>query len=218
MRIRNVGIVVWCCMLIASAAVPARAEGLNKEELAYFADIVLGAEYGNQAKVIKKWMSDITISVQGKPTAEDMRTLKQVVLELNLLVVPALRISLIERDGNIQFHFIPESRFSEVVSGYVPTNLGFFWVWWNNRYEIYQATVLITTKGVTQKERNHLIREELTQSLGLMNDSYQYKDSIFYQGWTATQRYAEIDKKLIRFLYQRTITSGMTRAQIRAMR
>jgi hypothetical protein len=50
-------------------------------------------------------------------------------------------------------------------------------------------------------EQKHLLREELTQSLGLVNDSWKYKNSIFYQGWTTTTEYSDIDRELIDILY-----------------
>jgi hypothetical protein len=49
--------------------------------------------------------------------------------------------------------------------------------------------------------QRHLLREELTQSLGLINDTYDYPESIFYQGWTETTEYAPIDRELIQMLY-----------------
>ena len=55
------------------------------------------------------------------------------------------------------------------------------------------------TKSI--KAQRHLLREELTQSLGLFNDTYDYPNSMFYQGWTETTKYADIDVKLIKMLY-----------------
>jgi hypothetical protein len=49
--------------------------------------------------------------------------------------------------------------------------------------------------------QKHLLREELTQSLGLFNDSYKYENSIFQQRWTETTEYAPIDRVLIDMLY-----------------
>jgi hypothetical protein len=59
--------------------------------------------------------------------------------------------------------------------------------------DIYRCTELDAQK--------HLLREELTQSLGLFNDSYKYENSIFQQRWTTTTEYADIDKKIIQILY-----------------
>jgi len=92
--------------------------------------------------------------------------------------------------------------------------MGFFWAWWDDSGALYRARILIATDGITQEERSHLIREELTQSLGMMNDSYEYKDSIFYQEWTDTGSYTEIDRAVIRILYDPRIEPGMTMDEV----
>jgi len=60
-------------------------------------------------------------------------------------------------------------------------------------------------------QRSYLIREELTQSLGLMKDSYDYPRSIFFQRFTATTEFTDLDRNLISILYREDITHGMTR-------
>jgi hypothetical protein len=52
-----------------------------------------------------------------------------------------------------------------------------------------------------EESHRHLLREELTQSLGLMNDPWDYPESIFYQGWSTTTEFAPIDIYLIDLLY-----------------
>ena len=51
-------------------------------------------------------------------------------------------------------------------------------------------------------KKKHLLREELTQSLGFFNDSWLYPESIFYQGWTDVTEYSEMDKEIIKMLYK----------------
>ena len=58
-----------------------------------------------------------------------------------------------------------------------------------------------TERSSTMSAKKHLLREELTQSLGLFNDTYDYPESIFYQEWTETNEYAPIDIELISMLY-----------------
>ena len=53
----------------------------------------------------------------------------------------------------------------------------------------------------TLNEKKHLLREEVTQSLGLFNDSWSYSNSIFYQGWTEVTEFSDLDKKIISKLY-----------------
>jgi hypothetical protein len=47
-----------------------------------------------------------------------------------------------------------------------------------------------------------------------MKDSYRYKDSVFYQGWTSVTQYADIDRALIEMLYRPEIRPGMTKSQV----
>jgi hypothetical protein len=115
---------------------------------------------------------------------------------------------------NLEIYFVPESKFSQYEPNYQPLNYGFFWDWWNDDKVIQTGKIMISTVGITQQERSHLIREELTQSLGLMADSEQYSDSIFYQEWTDTTQYAAIDKVLIEMLYRPEIRPGMTKSQV----
>ena len=115
--------------------------------------------------------------------------------------------------ASCEIHFAPEGRFASIEPHYVPTNYGFFWTNWNADGEIYWSRVLISTTGVTEQERAHLIREELTQSLGLMNDSYAHADSIFYQEWTDVTRYSPADRRVIDMLYSDLVSPGMTQAQ-----
>ncbi len=185
----------------------------TQEEVDYFLEIVLGAEYGSSENTIKKWTQDIKIKVHGTPTESDRQTLDTVISELNDLI-GSIQLSIIDQGANVDIHFLPESEFSSVEPNYVPVNYGFFWVHWYATKEIYHARILIATDHVTQKERSHLIREELTQSLGLMKDSDEYEDSIFYQGWTDVTSYADIDKTIIEILYREEILPGMTGTEV----
>ena len=63
------------------------------------------------------------------------------------------------------------------------------------------AYMYVDINRANEVEQKHLLREELTQSLGLFNDSYKYPESIYYQGWTTTTEYAPIDVELIEMLY-----------------
>ena len=63
-------------------------------------------------------------------------------------------------------------------------------------------------------EQRHLLREELTQSLGLAKDSPLYEQSIFQSRFTETNEYADIDKDLIRLLYHPNTKVGLTKAQV----
>ena len=62
--------------------------------------------------------------------------------------------------------------------------------------------------------QKHLLREELTQSLGLARDSYLYDDSIFQQSWTTVTQYSQMDKDIIRLLYHPEMEVGLDKTQV----
>lgn len=86
---------------------------------------------------------------------------------------------------------------------------------WKNMLSRIQTMITLTGEGkiVTARVNWRIsmrLRKELTQSLGMINDSYEYKDSIFYQDWTDTGSYAEMDREVIRILFDSRIEPGMT--------
>lgn len=182
----------------------------SDSELAYFEEVALGTESGRGSARVRKWTSAPRIQAFGRPTADDLHTLDRIVDELNALV-PGLGAEITVEGPTVEIHFVPADEFPAYEPRYEKGNLGFFWVWWNDAQEITYARVLIATEDVTQRVREHLLREELTQVLGLMRDSWTYPESIFYQGWTETGVYAQIDRSLVEMLYRPDVLPGQPR-------
>ncbi|MDJ0704083.1 MAG: DUF2927 domain-containing protein [Leptolyngbyaceae cyanobacterium MO_188.B28] len=189
------------------------SKGFTTEQIDYFFEVALGIEFGANTSRVRKWEGPIRIRVHGRPTDADLIALQRVTEDIERLT--RLDIRLNASDPNLEIYFVPESEFHRYEPNYRPLNYGFFWTWWNN-YTIEQARILISTVEVNQQERSHLLREELTQSLGLMADSNRYQDSIFYQGWTSTAEYSSLDRVLLQMLYLPRIRPGMTRAEVMA--
>ena len=188
---------------------PTTSTGYSEEELDFFGEVAFGAEYGSDTGRVTKWTHDVHIAVHGEPTAEDLATLEAVVSDLGA-IIDTIEIEIVDSGQDVDLHFAPESEFDSIEPNYVPGNLGFFWVWWDGERNITRASVLISTTGVTQAERNHLIREEITQSMGLMRDSSSYPDSIFHSAWTQVQEYSQLDEAAIELLYLPVVAPGMT--------
>ena len=66
----------------------------------------------------------------------------------------------------------------------------------------YKALVFINTQETSPKRQKHIIREELVQSLGFINDTYDFKESIFYQGYSEKSTFSSLDESIIKLLYQ----------------
>ncbi len=212
-------LVVSAALVLSSGAVLARPIGADsypdQEEraLAYLSEIGFGAEYDSVDEGLHKWAQEIRIKIHGEPTDADLETLEQVVTELNNLL-SGIGLTLTEEAANVDIYFSPKSDFSAIEPSYVPVNLGFFRVWFDEDGAIHRGRILIATQETNQAERSHLIREELTQSLGLFKDSWRYSDSVFYEGWTTTSEFGPLDVSTIRLLYSTQVKPGMTRNQV----
>ncbi|MGA5303843.1 DUF2927 domain-containing protein [Nucisporomicrobium flavum] len=191
---------------------------IDKAALTYFFKIALGAEYGDNIRVVTRWMKPVvTVRVAGKPSAADRDCLGRVVSDFNKLTATTDLKLTTSATADIRVHFAPVSRFASLEPNYVPNNDGFFHVDWSAGYVITNANILIRTTGITSRIRCHLIREELTQSTGLMRDADDHPSSVFYgQYWSAPTRYSALDRKLIKLLYGGAVAPGDTKKAVTA--
>jgi len=207
---------VGCLYIEENNSAPTQTENsqpkYTDKEIEYFAEIALGTEYGNNTQVVRKWNSDIRIKINGNPNERDLQALNMVLSEINAIIGDKINLSIVTINQNIDINFVPLSEFS--VCNAAPGNYGYFNCKWRNDV-IYECDICIATNDfLLQEERSHMIREEITQSLGLMKDSLKYRDSIFYEGWTQTQKFSEIDRKMIEILYSDSIRPGMRKEQV----
>jgi len=198
---------------------------LSKFELnviSYFKDIVLGSEFGDVSSVVRKWNTDIKVFVNGSPSAELTTELEGIISELNSLTGNSLQIQRVTTKETANFViFLGNARdytnqYPEVTS-LVDANLGLFWLNWNGSQEIYKGHMYVDLNRTNLSQQKHLLREELTQSLGLMNDSFEYPDSIFQQNPTTVTQFSKIDEELIKLLYNPQIVVGSTDSQVQSV-
>lgn len=172
----------------------------SQEVMDYYDDIVMNSEFNGRRDKAFRWTTDMKIYVEGEPTSELLSELNRIVGELNDIINPIDLIIVNNRnEANMLVYFGSANGFSNqhpsINKSRLSNNWGYFTVDPNSGkmyVDIYRAN---------NKEQKHLLREELTQSLGLFNDSYKYPESIFYQEWTTTTEFAPIDRELIDMLY-----------------
>lgn len=172
----------------------------TQEVLDYYDEVVMNSEFDGSRSSAFKWDTDMKIYVEGQPTSELLSELSRIVSELNNIIDPVDIEVVSDRDNANYFVFFgspdgfanahPDINRSRLIDNWglfqVSKNEGKMYV------DVYRADL---------DEQKHLLREELTQSLGLLNDSNKYPESIFYQKWTSTTEYANIDRELIDMLY-----------------
>lgn len=176
----------------------------SPETKEYFNKVAYGSEFDGGVTSLKKWNQDVKIYVVGDKRDYLMSELKDIVSELNGLI-STIDITIVsnQSDANLVVLFGSAQDYNEFDSGsvgYTDDNYGLFIAYGGE--ELTFATMYVdVNRTSTHEGQMHLLREELTQSLGLCNDSYDYPESIFYQGWTETTEYTDIDKELIQMLY-----------------
>jgi hypothetical protein len=173
----------------------------SDEAMSYFKEIAYGTEFNGELSSPYKWKSDMKIYVDGQKPEYLMSELKRIVAELNDIINPIdIKFVSTKELSNFVIYFGDGKTFDQkynlVYPKYLEDNWGYF--------ELYGSTGVMYVdlyRANEIDEQKHLLREELTQSLGLVNDSWKYKNSIFYQGWTTTTEYSDIDRELIDILY-----------------
>jgi hypothetical protein len=186
------------------------ADGYSDEELSYFAEIAFGAEFGGAATpLLHRWDQNPAVRVHGTPTSADDALITQVIDEINSLT-HGVRLQRTDGAGDIDVYVVPQADFQRYEPNAVPGSRGFVWISWDATQRIVEASVLVAS-DISQDLRAHVIREELTQSLGLLRDSHRYRESIFYAAASVVQSFAPIDRAIIEKLYRPELAPGMTR-------
>lgn len=180
---------------------PKEKQKFSQQTLNYFNEVAFGAEFNDNESKISKWeKSNVELKVNGTPSASDAICLDQVITDFNSISTET-KLYITKGTANVNIYFAPEAEFKNILPDYIPKNMGYFSVNWTSRRSITKASILISTTEINDTERCHLIREETTQSMGIMKDSHSYSDSIFYDDWTYTTKYSDLDKQVIKLLY-----------------
>lgn len=173
----------------------------SPETIQYFNEIVMNTEFNGSRKTAYTWKTDMKIYVDGEKQDYLVDELNRIVSELNDIINPIeIKIVSSPSQANYVVYFGSRTNFKNKYSLSDPQRLENNWGY----FEVYASSGVMyvdTYRNGDHTTQKHLLREELTQSLGLFNDSYKYPESIFYQGWTSTTEFAPIDREIIDMLY-----------------
>ena len=202
-------VVAWGCG--GDSVTGPGSDGYTEAELSYFAEIAFGAEFGGSGDpLLHRWEAGPSLRVHGSLSAADEAVLIEVMAEINALTGIGLQRT--DDVGSIDLYFVPQADFPLYEPNYVPGNTGFVWVWWDQPQRIFRARVMVAS-DISPEGRSHVIREELTQSLGLLGDSQLYAESIFHASPQLILSYASIDRAIIEMLYRSELAPGMAQEQ-----
>jgi hypothetical protein len=186
----------------------------QKEIVDYFNKVCKGNEFNHNDTMTYKWKTDVFIYIgSDKKLPKVIDQLNQeanrVVKELNNLI-NTINITITKDSAKANLYLYLGSH-EEFVNKF--NNLKDFvedaeaggHIRTKSDGEIYYSYIYIdlyrTTPSINTLK--HFIREEITQALGPIKDTYDYQDSIFYQGYTNYTEFSNIDREIIKMLYNK---------------
>lgn len=193
----------------------------EREIVTYFQDVALGFEFGSASKVTRKWSQPMKIFVGGEPSQELLNELQSITTEINGLATDGFHMEVVSDSLNSNFYlFLGSGHDYASIFPYakenVENNWGLFYLFIDAADYLYRGNMYVDIYRTTSPEaRKHLLREELTQSLGLAKDSELYEESIFQQKWTTVSRYSPMDRELIKLLYHPDMEVGLDALEVR---
>ena len=190
-----------------------------------FYDIALNAEYVEEGvpPVIKRWVRPLRVWVySGAGDAARQRRLLWRHLQ-RLGDFARLSVRLVERreEANVEVFFASDAELAGLVarelpavaSRELPVSHCIGSIRYNQRAEIVHGTVVIPAERAQRDGKlESCIVEEVTQMLGLINDSRFARHTVF-SDLTDDDRLTGLDYLLIRLLYSPALRAGMTPAE-----
>lgn len=196
----------------------APGERFTEGEIEFYVDVALGSETGGTDRFVRKWTREVRVAIAGEPTSRDREVVRRVLSDLDRLYGGApVRRAADRGSANVRIHFVPRDSFTRVLPEAEPDAAGFVSVETDGTGEIRSGAIVVASGDeLTQAFRNHVIREELTQVLGLVNDSDRFLGSIFNQvSLLPPTEYLAVDRQLVRIHGLPEIEPGMREAEIR---
>lgn len=194
---------------------------MRKHLIDYFQSIALVTEYGNSLPILKKWTQPMSIYVSGQLEPVLMTELEEIIAELNPLFTDGFRMEIVTDSLLANYHIFlgDKATYSKMypsTAHLLRENEGLFTYYLNDDYSIESGHMFVEVQELSLRFQKHILREELTQSLGLPNDIDIYVNSIFYKKWSDVQAYSQLDIEVIRLLYHPKMIPNLGLGSVRS--
>jgi len=208
-------------LLIARPASRAEDALSNAQVVANLMEIVFGSEFvGEDSESVRKWTTPLRVAIYAREP-ERYRALVETVLR-QLRELTGLDIRLVDRSapaqnayvlmlGRDQFYAYAQSHLNPGKNPRTNTYLDCFGVFAAGHDGVITELTAVIPEFVDDATKHACVVEEVTQALGLPNDSFTVKPSIFNDD----DQYQDLtwqDELFLRVLYDPRVRPGMTRA------
>ncbi len=184
------------------------------EREALFFELALNEGTEEDVPRLRKWNGNINLFVEGNPSEELLNELSLIVSELNSLGT-FIEITLVDtvESSNLRFFFGTKEDYVALVE---PDALisneginGIVTIARNSTFEIEKASICIDNINFPEFEfQQHAMRKVMAQSLGLVNETTSYDDSIFHETIVTNRSYSELDEDMIAFMLGGVLRPG----------
>jgi len=182
----------------------------SQEELDYFAEIAFGSELNRNDKLDKWETRSITYGIMEPLSQFDSVNFYKTVSELNQLI-QSIEISIDHENPDIEFWMVDFWKADSMLGKLTVPTSGRATTYYRFGQPFKGRVIVLSGKHRSLNHRTAVVREELTQVLGLGVDSYKYPESTFYQGATDNPDYTPMDRRMIQLLYNYGLKVGLTK-------
>ena len=177
----------------------------EKEIKEYYDTIVHYVEGSDSRLTPIKYNKDVLIHVVGDKKPHLMLELEKIINELNELI-SGIEIKIVDGSGkyNMLVYLGTVKDYSKITKDILERRHvhGYGVVYSDLKYNITYSEAFVNLGIVKDiKRQRHILREEVTQAMGLTNDTDQYFNSIFYQNYSSVTEYSDLDKEVIKLFY-----------------
>jgi hypothetical protein len=193
------------------------------ELISYFKEVALKIEYGSNPKRILKWNSPMKIFVEGA-NKRQLKAINKAINPINSLILNDFKIEIVDNQKQCNtilyicsMDYIKENNklFYNQFSLVDYETDGYASIVWDNCI-IHKAYIYINPINSVEIHESTIL-EEITQCIGLPNDSMKYPNSIFYENKSEEDinifEFSPLDKDVIQLLYHPRIKAGMNTKQ-----
>ncbi len=190
------------------------------ETQALFLELAFDQEFGQSTDRLRKWDDTINIFIEGNISRRGSIEIDTVLKELNELST-AIPINTVTDKSEANLILFLGSMKDYValvepsVAGIAEGNSGFAVISWNDQNEIIKASACVDIVNFTGLIFfKHVLREELAQALGIINDSKLDEKSVFFQLPNLATNYSERDKEIIAYILGDDLSAGMCKTEV----
>ncbi len=197
---------------------PAANTSLSKQaQIDYFIKVAIRDEdKGNAESPLRKWAkNNVTIQTVGSSTSSAEECINDTISSINSFS-NTMKLSRTDGAGDIVLNLTDRATLE--ARGFSTGGFYYFDSPTGGNYNLTGVSAYAATDYWPGEDvaNCHIIRHELTHSIGLPYNASGYDYSVFGVPSSTTNEYQEIDKQMIKMLYNTGIHSGLDEAQTRS--